>query len=80
MDKILTKSSLEDIIDILELMFSEKIEFYGKKHRTDSYNNVLDVIFRDTSQLRTKNGEEADKNSASSPLVPGAGIEPALHC
>jgi hypothetical protein len=35
-------------------MFPEKIEFDGKKHRTNSYNEVLDVIFNDTYQLREK--------------------------
>jgi hypothetical protein len=29
-----------------------KIEFDGKKHRTNSYNEVLDIIFKDTNQLR----------------------------
>jgi hypothetical protein len=54
MDKILTTSPLKDKINILGSMFPEKIEFDGKKHRTDSYNKVLDVIFKDISQLQVK--------------------------
>ena len=80
LDKILTTAPLSDKINILGSMFPEKIEFDGKKHRTNSYNEVLDVIFKDTNQLREKKKEEPDKKSASSSLVPGAGIEPALRC
>lgn len=80
MDKILTTAPLEDKIIILGSMFPEKIEFDGEKHRTDSYNKVLDVIFKDTSQLHVKKKKASDEKSEASPLVPGAGIEPALHC
>ncbi len=80
MDKILTTAPLEDKINILGSMFPEKIEFDGEKHRTDSYNKVLDVIFKDTSQLHVKKKKASDEISEASPLVPGAGIEPALHC
>ena len=55
-------------------MFPTKIEFDGKKHRTKSYNKVLDVIFKDISQLYEKKEEDPDKKSASSSLVPGAGV------
>jgi site-specific DNA recombinase len=80
MDLILTTAPLADKINVLGSMFPDKIEFDGKKHRTDSYNKVLDVIFKDTNQLRTQKKEESVVNSESSSLVPGAGIEPALHC
>ncbi len=80
LDLILTTAPLTDKINILGSMFPDKIEFDGKKHRTDSYNKVLDVIFKDTSQLRIQKKEESVVNSESSSLVPGAGIEPALHC
>jgi hypothetical protein len=39
-----------------------KIEFDGKKHRTNSYNEVLDVIFKDTNQLREKKRKSLIKN------------------
>jgi hypothetical protein len=47
---------LKDKINILGSMFPEKIEFDGEKHQTDSYNKVLDVIFKDTNQLYSKKG------------------------
>lgn len=56
-------------------MFPDKIEFDGKNYRTNSYNKVLDVIFKETSQLQGQKKEEADKKSASSRLVPRAGFE-----
>jgi site-specific DNA recombinase len=74
MDLILTSAPLVDKINVLGSMFTDKIEFDGKKHRTNSYNKVLDVIFKDTSQLRTQKKEESVVNSESSSLVPGAGI------
>jgi len=37
-------------------MFPEKIEFDGKKHRTNSYNKALDIILKDVSQLYEKKG------------------------
>ena len=80
MDKVLTTSPLKDKINILGSMFPEKIEFDGKKHRTNSYNKVLDIIFKDTSQLQEKKREEPVKKSDSSFQVPEAGIEPARYC
>lgn len=70
MDKILTTATLEDKINILGSMFPEKIEFDGKKYQTESYNKVLDVIFKDISQLRAQKKEESVEISESSPLVP----------
>ena len=70
MDKILTNAPLEDKINILGSMFPEKIEFDGKKHRTNSYNKVLDTIFQETNQLKEKKKEEPDENSDSSLQVP----------
>lgn len=54
MDKILTTAPLIDKINILGSMFPDKIEFDGKNCRTNSYNKVLDIIFKDTSQLHEK--------------------------
>ncbi len=51
LDKILTSAPLNDKINILGSMFPKKIEFDGKKHRTNSYNEVLDVISKDINQL-----------------------------
>ncbi len=80
MDKILTTAPLDAKINILGSMFPEKIVFDGKKHRTESYNKVLDVIFKDTSQLMAIKKEASDEKPEAPSLVPGAGIEPALYC
>ena len=39
-------------IKLLGSMFPEKIEFDGKNYRTNAYNKVLDLIFRETNKLR----------------------------
>ena len=80
MGKILTTDPRIDKINILGSMFPDKIEFDGKECRTNSYNKVLDIIFKDTNQLRQKKKEESDEKSASSLLVPRAGVEPARTC
>lgn len=62
---------------LISSMFPEKIEFDGKTYRTNSYNKVLDLIYKQTNELRgveKKNGESFSTFSAS---VPRAGIEPA---
>ena len=41
-----------------------------KKHRTNSYKKVLDVIFKHISQLQEIKKEETDVKSSSSSLVP----------
>ncbi len=74
---ILNTADLEDKINIIGLMFPNKIEFDGNEYRTNSYNKVLDVIFQETSYLKGQKKEETDKISASSVPVPRAGIEPA---
>jgi site-specific DNA recombinase len=74
---ILDTASLEDKINIVGLMFPNKIEFDGNEYRTNSYNKVLDVIFQETNHLQGQKKEETDKISVSSSSVPRAGIEPA---
>jgi hypothetical protein len=75
----LITAPLKDKINILGSVFPEKIEFDGKKHRTDSYNEVLDIILKDTSQLYEKKKEEHGKKPACSQLVTRAGIELSLQ-
>lgn len=62
---------------LLSSMFPEKVIFDGNSYRTNSYNSVLDLIYKQTNELRgikIKNGESFSTFSAS---VPRAGIEPA---
>ena len=75
--KILSSGRVEHKIQLLGSMFPEKIEFDGKKYRTNSYNKVLEWIFLNTNELKQKETEDSDKISDSSVSVPGAGVEPA---
>ena len=62
---------------LLSSMFPEKITYDGKSYRTNSYNSLLDLIYKQTNELRgikNKNGGNFNNSSAS---VPGAGVEPA---
>ena len=73
--KVLTSATLEDKINVVGSMFPSKIEFDGKKYRTNTYNKVLDIIFQETSQLGGKSKEEPDDKSDSSHFVPRAVFE-----
>lgn len=74
MPKILKTASLEDKIDIVGLMFPNKIEFDGKEYRTNSYNKVLDAIFQETNTLKGKKKKKRVKIS----LLPFQCPEPKL--
>lgn len=59
---MVTDAPMEVKIPVLGSMFPEKIEFDGEKYRTNSYNKVLDIIYRQTNELRggdkTKRGAD----------------------
>ena len=57
-------------IKLIGSMFPEKLEFDGKQYRTNSYNAVLDLIYRQTNMLRgNKKGDSSDFPEKS-PKVP----------
>ena len=58
-------------------MFPEKIEFDGKKYRTNTYNKVLGLIYQQTKQLRGDGNKKGKESEDFSNSVPRAGIEPA---
>ncbi len=60
---------------ILSSMFPQKIEFDGEKYRTQSYNQVLDLIFQETNKLRGYGEKESEKSEAVSHSVPRPRIE-----
>ena len=60
---------------ILSSMFPQKIEFDGEKYRTHSYNQVLDLIFKETNKLRGYGEKESEKSEADSHSVPRPRIE-----
>ena len=51
-------------------MFPEKIEFDGKEYRTNNYNKVLDLIFKETKQLRGEGKENGESFSTFPNSVP----------
>ena len=60
---------------LLSSMFPQKIEFDGEKYRTQSYNQVLDLIFQETNKLRGYTEKENEKSEADSHSVPRPRIE-----
>ena len=60
---------------ILSSMFPQKIEFDGEKYRTQSYNQVLDLIFQETNKLRGYGENESENSEANSHSVPRPRIE-----
>ena len=76
MDSYMRDAKTEVKCKLLSSMFPEKITYDGKSYRTNSYNSVLDLIYKQTNDLRggkNKNGESFNTFSAS---VPPPGIEP----
>jgi DNA invertase Pin-like site-specific DNA recombinase len=55
---------------LLSSMFPQKIQFDGEKYRTQSYNQVLDLIFQETKKLREYEEKESEKSEAVSHSVP----------
>jgi hypothetical protein len=55
---------------LLSSMFPQKIQFDGEKYRTQSYNQVLDLIFQETNKLRGYGEKESEKSEADSHSVP----------
>ena len=64
-------------IKLLGSMFPEKIEFDGKNYRTNAYNKVLDLIFRETNKLRGNKNKIEESLDTFPDSVPRAGVEPA---
>ncbi len=77
MDKFFATAPADAKIKVLSSIFPEKIEFDGKKYRTFSYNKVLDLIYRQTNELRGEQKENGEDFSSFSVTVPRAGVEPA---
>ena len=76
-DTFFKDAPVEVKIKLLSSMFPEKIEFDGKKYRTNTYNKVLDLIFKETKKLQGKENKKVEDSEESSASVPRAGIEPA---
>ncbi len=69
-------SPVEAKCKLIGSMFPTKLQFDGKLFRTDTYNSVLDLIYRQTNELRGQNKRDFSKNIEKSPQVPPQGLEP----
>lgn len=73
--KIMMEANVEVKCKVLSSMFPEKIEYDGKNYRTEKYNQVLDLIFKETNKLRGKENKNAEKPEDFSASVPRAAFE-----
>ena len=76
-DSYMRDAKVEVKCKLLGSMFPEKITFDGKSYRTNSYNSVLDLIYKQTNELRGFKKEIGGNFNNSSNSVPRAGVEPA---
>jgi len=76
-DNYFRDAKVEVKCKLIGSMFPEKLTFDGKTYRTNSYNSVLDLIYKQTNELRGTKNESGDDFNNLSASVPGAGIEPA---
>ena len=63
-------------IKLLGSIFPEKIEFDGKNYRTNGYNKVLDLIFRETNKLRGNKNKIEESLDTFPDSVPRADTKP----
>ena len=78
-DKYIRDAPVALKIKLLGSMFYEKIEYDGKNYRTKSYNQVLDLIYQQTSELRGEQKEKGESFSTLSNSVPRIGLEPTCR-
>ena len=74
-DKYVKNEKVEVKCKLLSSIFPEKMTFDGNSYRTDYYNTVLDLICKQTNELKgvkNKNGKSFDNLST---LVPSSRIE-----
>ena len=69
-DTFFQDAPVEVKIKLLSSIFPEKIEFDGKKYRTNSYNKVLDLIYQQTKQLRGGENKKVGNSEEYSHSVP----------
>ena len=74
--KVFHQASPEAKIKIIGSIFPQKIEFDGENYRTATYNQVLDVIFKNTKQLQGPKKENGSKNRSHTHKGCNVGLEP----
>ena len=77
MEGYIRDAPVENKIKLLGSIFPEKIEFDGKNYRTNNYNKVLDLIFRETNKLQGNKNVKSGLSEENPDSVPRAGVEPA---
>ena len=76
MERYIMDAPVETKIKLISSMFPQKIEFDGEKYRTNSYNQVLDLIYQETKQLREGNVKKKERSELLSNSVPRPDIVP----
>ena len=76
MERYIMDAPVETKIKLISSMFPQKIEFDGEKYRTNSYNQVLDLIYQEAKQLREGNVKKKERSELLSNSVPRPGLEP----
>lgn len=77
LDYYISEGKVEVKCKLLSSMFPKKVVFDGNSYRTNSYNSVLDLIYKQTNELRGIEIKKGESFSTFSSSVPRAGIEPA---
>ena len=62
-------------VKLISSIFPEKIEYDGKNYRTGKYNQVLDLIYQNASELQEMKKGRSPKNDGNLPDVPPRRIE-----
>ena len=70
MERYIMDAPVEAKIKLISSMFPQKIKFDGEKYRTNSYNQVLDLIYQETKQLREGNIQKKERSELLSNSVP----------
>lgn len=76
MERYIMDAPVEAKIKLISSMFPQKIEFDGEKYRTNSYNQVLDLIYQETKQLREGNIQKKERSELLSNSVPRPSTQP----
>ena len=79
MERYIMDAPVETKIKLISSMFPQKIEFDGEKYRTNSYNQVLDLIYQEAKQLREGNVKKKERSELLSNSVPRPGTNHRNH-
>ena len=75
-DSYMRDARVEVKCKVLSSMFPQKITFDGKSYRTNSYNSVLDLIYKETNKLQGDKKKVGTSFNTNSDPVPRADTLP----